>query len=60
MALDKNMEKLKFDVRLREWNLRNGVLKEEDLKAHLKDLEDVSKNAVTIEIDETGLNGSSH
>jgi hypothetical protein len=52
MSLDKNLMNIKFDTRLQEWSLKNGVLKEEELKKQLQALEDVSNNAVLIKVDD--------
>jgi len=39
-----------LDVRVRERNLRKGVLDEKDLEKHFKDLPDVGANAETVQI----------
>jgi hypothetical protein len=50
--MDKNLQNLKFDVRTQEWSLKTGLLKEDELKKHLQNLEDVSKNAVPLQVTE--------
>ncbi len=52
MSLDKNLQNLKFDVRTQEWCLKAGLVKEDEIKKHLQNLEDVSKNAVPLQVAE--------
>ena len=42
MDLNKALDIMKFDVRTREWNIKQGLLKKEDLEAYLKSLPDFS------------------
>jgi hypothetical protein len=44
MSLDKAMKNLKFDKRLTEWYINNGLLTREELEAHLKALPDMGHN----------------
>ena len=39
-----------LDVRVRERNLRSGVLDEKDVEKHLKELPDTGANAETVQI----------
>lgn len=39
---DHGMKNLKYDKRLLEWNLNNGLLSKEELKKHLDELPDLS------------------
>jgi len=43
---------IKFDVRVIDRNIRDGVINENDYNTHLKELEDVSENAEAIVIDD--------
>lgn len=45
-----SVENLRFDTRLIRRNLKRGVIKQEELKAHLDSLEDVSARAEWIEV----------
>ncbi len=56
MALDKDLKLLKYDVRIQEWSVRNGQVKQSEIDTHLKELPDVANNAVPIEVDEKGNN----
>lgn len=43
MSLKEEMEKMKYDRRLLNWNIKNNILNEEELKKHLSQLEDRSE-----------------
>jgi hypothetical protein len=44
MALNEALKKLKFDTRLTEWYLKNNLMTQDELKAHLGQLPDVGNN----------------
>lgn len=44
MALNEALKKLKFDTRLTEWYLKNNLMSQDELKAHLSQLPDVGNN----------------
>jgi hypothetical protein len=46
-----------LDVRVRERNLRKGVLEEKDVEKHLKDLPDVAANAENVSIAQPAVGG---
>ncbi len=48
MSLNNSLKKMKYDLRLLEWNLANKKITQEDYKKHLEALEDISANADTI------------
>jgi hypothetical protein len=52
MDLSQALENLKFDVRMRDWNLKQGVVKEKDLQEHTKNLKDIAANAQPLEFQE--------
>ena len=56
MALDKDLKLLKFDVRIQEWSVRNGQVKQEEIDTYLKELPDMANNAVPIEVEDTSNN----
>jgi hypothetical protein len=58
MSLDKALKNLKFDVRMTEFNLNNGVISKEELKAHLNQLPDNGSNAEKIDLEEGGRSDS--
>ncbi len=62
MALDKSLQALRFDVRLQEFNLRHGVVKEAELKQHIQELPDLANNAVPIDLEDNDnqSNGAAH
>jgi hypothetical protein len=47
-----------LDVRVRDRNLRKGVLDEKDVEKYLKELADVSANADTVLTPQPALSGS--
>lgn len=44
MTLDKAMKNMKFDIRLMERNLKNGLITEKEYQDYLKTLPDCSQN----------------
>lgn len=54
MALDKAMKNLKFDVRLTEFNLNNGLLSKEELQQHLAKLPDCGAQSESVNLDGRG------
>lgn len=59
MSLDKALKNLKFDVRMTEFNLNNGVISKEELQAQLSQLPDSGANAEKLDIEENGRSQSS-
>ena len=51
MALDKSLKNLKFDVRMTEYNVDNGTLSKEELKAHLAQLPDSAANSEKLDLE---------
>ena len=52
MSLDKALKNLKFDVRMTEFNLKNGVISKEELNAHLGQLTDSGNNSEKLSLEE--------
>jgi hypothetical protein len=52
MDLAKALEALKFDVRMKEWNLKQGVLKQNDSEENAKTLKDLAPQSVPLEFQE--------
>lgn len=52
MSLDKALKTLKFDARMLEFNVNNGVITQEELKAYLAQLPDLGANAVKVDLEE--------
>ena len=52
MSLKKDVENLKFDKRMIDWNISREVLTQDELKKHLSDLPDSSHNLASIELNE--------
>jgi hypothetical protein len=52
MSLDKALKNLKFDVRMTEFNLKNGVISKEELNQHLGQLPDSGNNSEKLSIEE--------
>ncbi len=51
VALDKSLKNLKFDVRMTEYNIDNGTITQEDLKAHLAQLPDSAANSEKLDLE---------
>ena len=51
MDLNKALENLKFDIRMKEWNLKQGLLSKDETETHLKGLKDSTQECepVTLE-----------
>ncbi len=49
--LNQSLDKMKFDVRMRDWNIKQGNVKKEDLEKHMQSLNDSSASCepVTLE-----------
>jgi hypothetical protein len=52
MDLSQALENLKYDVRMREWNLKQGIVKEKDLDDHMKNLKDIASSSAPLEFQE--------
>ena len=49
MGLREEIEKLKLDTRLLDWNLKHNRITPEELQKHLASLPDLSSQAVTLD-----------
>lgn len=57
MDLSKALENLKYDVRMKEWNIKQGVVKEKDVEENLKTLKDLAASAAPLDFsDDSGDN----
>jgi hypothetical protein len=52
MSLDKAMKNLKFDTRMIEYNINNGLLTKEELQKHIQALQDIADQSETLNIEE--------
>ncbi len=52
MSLKKDIENLKFDKRMIDWNISRNVLTPDELKKFLVDLPDSSHNLASLELNE--------
>ncbi|MCB0355614.1 MAG: hypothetical protein KDD40_01320 [Bdellovibrionales bacterium] len=50
--LDTALANLKFDSRMIDWNIKNGLLTKEELQTYLNSLKDCSGNTVNIDLEE--------
>lgn len=55
MTIDKALEHLKYDVRLIEYHMDNGVIQKADLEKHLTELPDSSDNVNTAVAEEQAV-----
>ena len=49
--LERALNHLRFDERLIDWNLQNGIISQSELDTHLNSLQDVHSEAIKIDID---------
>ena len=52
MSLKKSFDELKFDVRMRDYNLNNKLIDGNDVSSYLSGLPDSKENSVPISIDD--------
>lgn len=52
MSLDKSLKNLKYDVRMAEFNVNNGVISKQELAAYLSQLPDSGGNALKVDLEE--------
>lgn len=52
MDLSKALENLKFDVRMKDWNIKQGVTKDKDHEEHIKNLKDIAAQSAPLEFRE--------
>jgi hypothetical protein len=57
MSLYKEIEKLKYDKRLTDWQIRAGKITREDLNKHLQNLPDSADNVDSLRLSEESGNG---
>jgi hypothetical protein len=60
MIFDQSMKKLKFDQRLLEFQLANGMITKKEYDEYLKSLEDVSHNAQPLLNESADKTGEQH
>ncbi len=52
MGLNKHVQNMAFDVRLLDWNLKYGVISNQEIKKHKDNLPDDKEKIVAIRIEE--------
>ncbi len=52
MNLRQGLDKLKFDIRMIDLNVRTGTTNTAEVKKHLENLDDVQNNTTPLNIDE--------
>ena len=60
MSLDKAMKNLKYDTRLAEYNLNNGLITKQELEKHLATLPDDSSKSEPLKIEEKDNSNEQH
>lgn len=50
MSLARGMEDKKYDKRILEWNLRNGVISKEEYEQYLASMKDESDRAIEMKV----------
>ena len=54
--LNGHIEKLKYDTRLVDWNLKHGNLTESDIESYYNGLEDLSRMAEAVDLEDESSN----
>lgn len=54
MDLHKALENLKYDTRMKEWNLKQGKLSKEDHEKYLKSLKDSAGDCEEVTLEDKG------
>jgi hypothetical protein len=54
MDLNKALENLKFDTRMKEWNVKQGLVSREDLEKNLKGLKDNAGDCEEVTLEDKG------
>ncbi|MCB9026705.1 MAG: hypothetical protein H6625_10335 [Bdellovibrionaceae bacterium] len=51
-SLDRALENLKYDSRMVDWNIQNGLITKVELEKHLNDLKDLSHQTQKLNLKE--------
>jgi hypothetical protein len=54
MDLSKALENLKFDTRMKDWNVKQGIVTKEDLDKNIKNLKDDVANSEEVTLEDKG------
>lgn len=60
MSNNKNVNPWDWDVRVRERNLKKGLLGDKDVEKHLSQLPDVAEQAEPLDLPQPALGGREH
>ena len=52
MDLGKALENIKFDVRMKDWNMKQGLLSKNEHDDHIKNLKDIAGQSAPLEFQE--------
>ncbi len=58
MSFNKSFSELKFDKRMKDWNLKQGFVTEQEYQDRLKSLDDAQDNSVLLSIEESAKSES--
>jgi hypothetical protein len=54
MDLHKALENLKFDTRMKDWNVKQGIVTREDIETNSKGLKDQSADCEEVTLEDKG------
>ncbi len=54
MDLSKALENLKFDTRMKDWNIKQGTITKEDVEKNLKSLRDHAGDCEEVTLEDKG------
>ncbi len=54
MDLNKALDSLKFDTRMKDWNVKQGLVTKEDVEKNLKGLKDMAGDCEEVTLEDKG------
>lgn len=54
MDLNKALENLKYDTRMKDWNMKQGLVTKQDLEKNLETLKDEAANSEEVTLEDKG------
>lgn len=60
MSLDKSLKTLKYDIRMIEFNYKQGIITEAEYKQYLSQLTDIAQNSEKLDLEKTYAEDTQH
>jgi hypothetical protein len=58
MELHEALQRVKFDKRLIDWHIKQGIITEEEVKKHLQSLNDVAAQSMQLDLENDYSSGN--